>query len=275
MTRSISEVPKEKTRPNFIAQLEPNYEEQVRAGKVAPRKHPGALDHKVSELPVRLVKSIEKLMGDHPPKKLADDGRSLDQYLKARHVPPEESSLKLKASDIQAEVEAELNKDVSAMSEEQFQKYRKMVHNRVDKILKSRTFAWKPLDFDEYRSKIYLFARAAQDYAAISWIFKEIQKRDPNFKPHSFFDFGSGVGSGTWAVSELWKEHIYEYFNVDSSASMNDLAEMILKDGADNKERALKNMYFRQFLGAPTVSLLSSRKVLNYQFSFRPVTTLS
>lgn len=221
---------------------------------IPPRKHPGANQQKVIEIPAHIERAIEKLIGDHPPKKLAMDGKQLEQYLKGRHPPTEHNQVHQRSKAILAEVQSKINVDISKLNEEQLDKHQKYVERRVEKLLKSRTFAWKPLDFDEYRSKMYLFARAVQDYAAIKYILKEITQRDPAFKPRSFLDFGSGVGTGTWAVSELWKEYVFEYFCVDASGTMNDLAELILRDGEENKQMTLKNVYYRQFLGAPTTN---------------------
>lgn len=80
----------------------------------------------------------------------------------------------------------------------------------------------------------------------------EIAGRNPEFKPNSFFDFGSGVGTGTWAASALWKKSLYEYFLVDSSREMNDLSDLILRGGDQNKHMSLKTVYYRQFLPAST-----------------------
>lgn len=96
----------------------------------------------------------------------------------------------------------------------------------------------------------YAMGRAALEYAVVQRIFNEIAHRHPDFKPRSFFDFGAGVGTGTWAASQLWKQSLYEYFLVDSSREMNDLSELILRDGDANKNMTLKNVYYRQFLPA-------------------------
>lgn len=114
--------------------------------------------------------------------------------------------------------------------------------------MKTKTFNWVPINYDQPRCLVHLAARAAQDYAVVHKIFLEIAQRHPDFTPRSFFDFGAGVGTGTWAASSLWKESLYEYFSVDSSRDMNDLADLILRDGVENKHRSLKNVYFRQNL---------------------------
>lgn len=72
----------------------------------------------------------------------------------------------------------------------------------------------------------------------------------PEFSPKSFLDFGSGVGTGTWAATHFWKPSIYEYFCVDSSSAMNDLADIILRGGRGNKTSSIKAISFRQFLPA-------------------------
>lgn len=95
-----------------------------------------------------------------------------------------------------------------------------------------------------------MFGRAAKEYAAVKQVFNEIVKRDPDFKPRSFFDFGSGIGTGVWAASEYWKNTLYEYFLVDESREMNDLSELILRDGNESKNMSLKNVFYRQFLPA-------------------------
>lgn len=134
--------------------------------------------------------------------------------------------------------------DVS--NEEKVKKY----ENRIAKLLKSQVYQWEPIVYDSYKSMQYLLGRSAQEYSTISRIFTEIQHRDPTFKPKSYFDFGSGVGTGLWAASNLWKDSIFEYFLVDSSRSMNDLADLILRDGEENKQLELRNVNFRQFLPA-------------------------
>lgn len=104
--------------------------------------------------------------------------------------------------------------------------------------------------YDEHKAWTYVFGRAAKEYAAILHVFSEIAKRDPEFKPRSFFDFGAGIGTGTWAATELWNKYLYEYFLVDESGEMNDLSELILRDGNENKNMTLRNVFYRQFLPA-------------------------
>lgn len=111
-------------------------------------------------------------------------------------------------------------------------------------------YNWQPILYDSYKAWTYLFGRAAKEYAAIRQVFNEILKRDTEFRPQSFFDFGAGVGTGTWAASELWRHTLHEYFLVDESRDMNDLSELILRDGNESKSMSVKNIFYRQFLPA-------------------------
>lgn len=123
-----------------------------------------------------------------------------------------------------------------------------MLKREVLNIYYKKNYNWQPILYDSYKAWTYLFGRAAKEYAAIRQVFNEIIKRDSDFQPRSFFDFGAGVGTGCWAASALWKNSIHEYFLVDESRDMNDLSELILRDGNESKNMSVKNTYFRQFL---------------------------
>lgn len=139
------------------------------------------------------------------------------------------------------------------MTEEEISRYKQKRENKIKKILKQRIFSWKPMEYNEYEALCYAVGRGAKEYAALSKIFKEITLRDCNYKPRSYFDFGSGIGTGMWAASTFWKNTIFEYFNVDTSRDMNELSDLILREGNENKISHLKNVFYRQFLPASQV----------------------
>lgn len=127
------------------------------------------------------------------------------------------------------------------------------IERRVRKMVAQRTYAWRPLDYDAYRSLQYLLGRTPAEYAILVRIFGELaRRRSADFTPRSFFDFGSGVGTGTWAASHFWRSSIFEYYLVDASRDMNDLADLLLRDGDENRQLQLRNVNFRQFLPATT-----------------------
>lgn len=118
----------------------------------------------------------------------------------------------------------------------------------MSKIFYQKNYNWQPIVYDESKAWAYVFGRAAKEYASIATILNEIARRDPDFQPESLFDFGSGIGTGTWAAAQLWKKSLVEYFLVDSSREMNDLSELILRDGVETKNITLRNVFYRQFL---------------------------
>lgn len=130
---------------------------------------------------------------------------------------------------------------------------------------KDKRFERKAEVYNFTKGLQYLLGRGPMEYASIFKIFREIKLRDPQFKPQSFFDFGSGVGTGTWAAAEHWRDSLYEYFSVDQSADMNNIAEIVLRDGRENKAISLKGVFYRQFLPASDIV----RKMAFVHFRFR------
>lgn len=129
-------------------------------------------------------------------------------------------------------------------------KTEKQIEQMVTKKMFNTTYNWQPIQYDHYKCMAYLVGRSAQEYSIIYRIFSEIVQRKPDFIPRSYFDFGSGVGTSVWAASNVWNNSIFEYYLVDASKEMNELSDLILRDGVDNKESSLKNVFHRQFMPA-------------------------
>ena len=69
---------------------------------------------------------------------------------------------------------------------------------RTNKRFFEKAYKWRAVNYDESSSIQYLVARVAPNYGQLSYVFQEISLRDPDFKPHSLFDFGSGIGTVIW-----------------------------------------------------------------------------
>lgn len=209
-----------------------------------------------ADIPTQIQSAITKAVGDFPLKSLVESGEKFSRYIKARKPPVEDAYIKHKVKEIEQIVLAnpvkyKLPKIPDANSDEHAVKmFKDRKKQEVNRIVKQRVYTWQPINYDLHRALIYLIGRSAEEYSVIVRIFREIKKRHEDFAPNSYFDFGSGVGTGVWAASEMWKESIYEYYCVDSSKYMNDLAETLLRGGDVNKSMSLKNVYFRQFLPA-------------------------
>lgn len=219
-----------------------------------PRKHFGINKTIPGTIPKRIEQAMIKSVGEFPMKKLLDNGEVFNRFIKTRKAPVENMYMKQKVREIQELVmqdpaKYKLPKVPESDSDELANKaFDSRLKQKVKEIVKQRVYSWQSIKYDNYKALLYLMGRSSEEYAVIMKIFNEIKRRDPQFIPRSFFDFGSGVGTGTWAVSETWEKSIYEYYLVDTSREMNDLSDLILRDGDANKNHYFKNVNHRQFL---------------------------
>lgn len=88
--------------------------------------------------------------------------------------------------------------DPSSLSEQDYDKEEKRFSKKVNKMMKQNVYNWQPVEYTTYVGKQYLINRMIAEYAALKRIFSELALRNPDFKPTSLFDFGSGVGTVTW-----------------------------------------------------------------------------
>lgn len=233
--------------------IDPNLKESFDAQIYKPRKHPGTNRVKIASIPADIRKAIKIILDDARAKSLHQESIKLKNHLQSRLLPPEEKEINLKAAQIHDSISqrtfSKINKE---LSQEELQNMKKQVQNTVFNILKTNVYRWGSISYDKPTSLQYLMTRAAPEYAVLVRVLDEIRRVLPDYKPRSFFDFGSGVGTGTWALNTYWKGEIYEYFCVDTSAHMHDLARLILCEGKDNVELPYKCYYQRQFLPAST-----------------------
>ncbi|XP_018331996.1 methyltransferase-like protein 17, mitochondrial [Agrilus planipennis] len=240
-----------KEKPVVI--LDESVRQELEAEAYKPRYHPGVIKAKNIRLPDSFIEAAVNTVEDHSIKKLIEDSKKLVHHLQFRLPPVERDELRNKTEHFQRRVLRQ-SKQPEIVSEEDLKKYKQSLTDKVIFLLKKAVYHWTPTDYNEYNALLYLFGRAAPEYAVLVKIFSEIKTRDPSFKPRSFFDFGSGIGTGTWAVNHFYKGSIFEYFNVDSSVHMNDLAQILLQGGRGTKHLQLKGVFYRQFLPAASVS---------------------
>ncbi|KAJ8959291.1 hypothetical protein NQ318_021976 [Aromia moschata] len=82
------------------------------------------------------------------------------------------------------------------------------------------------MDYNAYNSVLYLMARFVPEYAVLIKILGEISSRDPEFKPRSLFDFGSGVGPPIIIGNDIFLS-----ISMWTPSNMNDLAQVLLQGG--------------------------------------------
>ncbi|XP_075151457.1 ribosome assembly protein METTL17, mitochondrial [Haematobia irritans] len=232
-----------------ICKIAVQLDESILGEDTNPRRHPGITQFKRYELPAVVQKSLVREVGDYPVKKLMDDCKKLNQFIASRHPPVEDFEVNKTIQTIKEELDKIMSPEQHAKLDEYgMKKLERRKEQLIIRRMKERTFAWKPVKYGPYEAIVYALGRGPLEYSVLMRIIREIKYRDSDFQPQSFLDFGSGVGTGMWAASGLWKDSIYEYYNIDSSREMNDLSELILKGGNENQHSTLRNVFYRQFL---------------------------
>ncbi|XP_011206717.2 methyltransferase-like protein 17, mitochondrial [Bactrocera dorsalis] len=247
----------------IAVEVEPNLIEKLENEEMKARHHPGIAKIGKIELPLNLRHALERVIGDYPIKTLLKDCKQLDQYIGSRHPPAKQEEINLKMKLIIEEVDRRMPPEkLSLLGEESAVDWKRKREKLIKRLVAQRNYSWKPIEYGSYESLVYAIGRGAKEYSVLISILNEIRVRDESFQPRSYFDFGAGVGTGMWAASNLWKNTIFEYYNVDSSRHMNDLSELILREGNENQQILLRNVYYRQFL--PAIETLYDLVVLSY-----------
>ncbi|XP_022091898.1 methyltransferase-like protein 17, mitochondrial isoform X2 [Acanthaster planci] len=214
------------------------------------RKHPGIMRTKNVKLPDALLQTLNRYLADKPMKQLAPRAKALSNYLWSRQLPLEEAQLRAKAQEY-AQLQGVEDIDEDMLHSQDLPKdHKKKVASIMNK-LRRHIYHWQPIRFDETTVCAYTMSRIAPNYATIYRVLHEIKKRVPDFSPEALLDFGSGIGTVSWAAHALWGNTIKEFYCVDTSREMHDVAEALMKERQteDGESRnIIKGVYFRHFL---------------------------
>ncbi|CAF0843607.1 unnamed protein product [Adineta ricciae] len=245
--RFVENLPK-----NIRLELDPDVNKQTESNdrKLAFFKEHKGKFHCKTELPRKLEESINAILSDIEPQRLKIDRKSLQDHLVERRLPLERRELQSIAQNvIENLIKAEPPINTLAMSPDQREQVNLLRQRELVKRLKSSIYHWQPLAFDEYKSKVYLAANFAAHYAMLVQIFNEIKRRERDFQPVRMLDFGSGTGSVMWAALHTWGKRAFaELLNIDKSREMNNLSQLILQGGQQNKVPLVPNVIYRQFM---------------------------
>jgi len=201
-----------------------------------PRKHPGIIKNKFQPFPERLKHAIHEVTKDTPLKQLKKEGHAFRNYLRFRQPPMDKEDVHAKKIEIIEELKEQYpNQEIPK--------------NILNKVLKERIYNWQPLNFNRHLGLIYLVSQSTSELAVLRRVLRELHQRT-NFTPRSVFDFGSGVGSVIWAVDEIWPSLVNEFYCVDVSSDMIDLAKEIASKVFS--ERTCSKMFHRQFSPSPS-----------------------
>lgn len=237
-------------KPRKIVEIQEEYREPLLNNEIKARKHPGILPLKNIFFPDNVTKAIECYMTDTPIKSVEKDSRALVNYLKCRHPPPEAWEKDDKQDEVLKELIRKQGLDIEKQTPEEIQEFEKRYKGKIHKTLKERIYTWKSIEYDKYTSFKYLIGRSSAEYAVLRKVFEEIKVRSENYTPTTYFDFGSGVGTGLWALTDCWQKKMSEYVMVDISQEMGDMSRKIFSSAYKYKMIKNESIFHRRFLSA-------------------------
>ncbi|XP_070152107.1 ribosome assembly protein METTL17, mitochondrial isoform X2 [Polyergus mexicanus] len=218
------------------------------------RHHPGIIKPRTSTFPVWASKEIQIILKEKNInlKEINESAKRLCRYLTQRYPPVEQSELLTKLQKVEKRLNANNHDEKISVKDIDFNR-----NIKARNILKKLVYHWQPINFDKLTCLTYLVAKSVQNYAVSHRILNEIKIRDKDFRPETFFDFGSGIGTNTWAASEIWSDSLKEYFCVETSEFMIELSERL----AEVAKPKIKDIFYRQFFPAsmnPTYDIVIS-----------------
>ncbi|XP_075068855.1 ribosome assembly protein METTL17, mitochondrial [Mixophyes fleayi] len=212
--------------------------------RVPHRKHPGLIKLKKAHLPQEAQDAAHLLLKRCTVRQLEESVASLNNYLWSRKRPIEDNELRGKAAELENKLRATKQFDSELDIFQQEEKLKSHVLN----TLRKNTYHWQPLSYTKQFGLVYLAARFDGGFASVSRALQEIYQRVPEFRPQTLMDFGSGIGSVSWAAHAIWGNSLKEYMCIDASASMNTLSELLLRGGLETGHMHISGIHFRQFL---------------------------
>lgn len=235
-------------KPRKIVEIQEEYKEKLDNNEIKARKHPGRLSLKNIVFPENVSVAVQKYLSDTPIKSIVKDSVELVNYLRSRHPPPEAWESQSKQKEVFEEIIRNQNIDISTQTPENLEELGKRYNGKIQKTIKERLYSWKPIEYDQYTSYKYLLGRSSAEYAVIRMIFEEIKVRSEGFTPVTYFDFGSGVGTGLWALTDCWSKNMSEYVMVDISQDMGNISRDIFISAYKSRKIKQESIFHRRFL---------------------------
>lgn len=230
------------TKEKLTIELLPELEKRLESEDIKHRQHPGIRKLVPVSVPEVLKAAVDNIIGGQYEKSLHIEAKKLCNRLKWRRQPIEKD-----------EVDKKIQERIPEFPGYEYEMIPEMLTKKHMKELKKsinlEAGKWKPIEYDHLTSLAYLVGRLAPNYASVSHVFDVLKMNEPTFKPETYFDFGSGVGSSLWAAHSKWSDTIKEYFCTDISGDMNDLCQTLITD-ATTGQKHIEPVFFRQFLPA-------------------------
>uniref|UniRef100_G3MS09 Methyltransferase-like protein 17, mitochondrial n=1 Tax=Amblyomma maculatum TaxID=34609 RepID=G3MS09_AMBMU len=221
--------------------------EALETAELKHKHHPGARKRVQVKLPEKLLVAAGRVLETQDMTRLREAALLLRNQHWSRHLPTEDDEVRARAMSIEKEL---LGNALEMMSQEERESVEEDVKRTVFEKLKHRVRLWKPVNYDEFGARTYLVARLAADYAVVHDVLHEIRHLDPAFSPASIMDFGSGIGTCYWAAKNIWPKYFQEYYSIDISNHMHNLARLLVNGGNTKSELKLPSFFQREFLPA-------------------------
>ncbi|KAL1438872.1 hypothetical protein MTO96_047610 [Rhipicephalus appendiculatus] len=212
------------TRASNAVSLPSDLSDALEAAEIKHKNHPGARRRKQVKLPEKLLSAAETVLETQDMSKLREAAVVIRNQLWSRHLPIENDELRFRAMNIEKDL---FGNSLDRMSQEERDYIEEDVKEKVFESLKKRVRLWKPMKYDDFGARGYLVGMLAADYAVVHDVFHEIRHLNPAFAPNSMMDFGSGLGSCFWAARNIWPKCFQEYFSIDISNEMHNLARLL------------------------------------------------
>ena len=113
-------------------------------------------------------------------------------------LPPEEKEVHLFSKQIEAKFIAREKSNIEEYKElSKDDKLKLLVkrNKKIEQVVKNKILSWKEYKWTEHKAVLYLAARLSANFMSTKFVFNEIKHIDPDFKPKTLFDFGSGIGN--------------------------------------------------------------------------------
>lgn len=241
-----------------VPEIDPELELKIEDKTINPKRLTTRRNLGLIRLPARLHLAAELKIKHVADKLFRREAMYLQSILYNMKLPDDQVLLEAKRKDLKTEmiVRNKVNELVDYdpsqyhLSEEQVFA-RDELRQLIEGKLEDKRRDWHYYDYDEYASVLYMATRLAPNYASLKSIMNEIRDLNPESRPESVLDFGSGMGTTMWAVNETWRDTVKEFLNVDLSTEQQNLSEFLLKGGKETADM-LPNVYHRQYLPTST-----------------------
>lgn len=239
-----------------VPKVDPSLSKAIKEEGLNPKKVITRRNNGLTRLPAQLELAAQARISKTADTKFRAEARSLISRIYQMRRPDDRTSLKIAKADIKTELELrdkiknrpEYDPYGFRLTEDELGAQHEL-RMLIEGTLMNRTRNWQYYEYDEYSSNLYMATRLAPNYACLKTVMKEIHDLIPDFTPKSVLDFGSGMGTTTWAVNQTWPNEVSEFMNVDLAMEQHHLCDYLLRGGKDFG-RPLPGIFHRQYLPA-------------------------